>query len=205
MAILINSGGISWDGKFVNWNQFVHFQGRHRVHCPNTGAIETQGSLIIPAIARAVPQSFIQAVCTWGGYSGIAGRINNKNTPAHIAACFQAALGFLSTSQSIPSYIRAMQSVNAIKELGTPSFASKHLRMLLPDKCGVLDKKVHESTGYSFDGYGFAEYSLVCVQIAQKMEQERLINPALNNPLRLSGEWLAADIDAVVFAVISGW
>jgi hypothetical protein len=205
MSIEIQSEGIRWPNHEVLWKSFVSHQQKHREHCPNTGTIEDVGRNIVAEITRGVPQDFIQSVCTWGGYPGIAGRVRNRNTPEHIQEQFAKALDALGPHPMASNYVPALVAVNAIRELGTPSFASKHLRMLRPDACGVLDKLVSESTKYSNDASGFAEYSGICVQIAATLNKIASTEPTLLNRLRPKGEWLAGDVDAVVFAEIRNW
>ena len=95
--------------------------------------------------------------------------------------------------------IVALENVNKIHYLGQPSFASKMLRMLDGDHCGVLDSLVSGAAKYPLDQMSFALYSVTLQDIARELDGRGIANP------RGFEKWRAADADAAIFAKIRGW
>ena len=161
----------------------------------DTKELEIQGiNLIAVDFAEEDLRYFIRQVCRWGNYAGIGGRVLNQNKIDMIRTNFLEAWKALNLSP--PNVRRALISINKIKNLGTPSFASKHLRFLMPQVCPVLDSIIWQGVGkYSFDPEGYAEFSRDCLEIASKLHKNLTINPRA----RETGMWFAADIEGAIF------
>lgn len=137
---------------------------------------------------------FIQHVCTWGGYPGIAGRVLKENPIEAIKAQFHRALTKLESSP--PDVQGALQSINCIRQLGSPSFASKHLRFLRPDICPILDTIVSNGLSYRPTTQGYKQLSEDCIRVAAALRGNQIVNPMA----RQEDRWFAADVEMALFA-----
>jgi hypothetical protein len=137
---------------------------------------------------------FIRDVCRWGNYAGIASRIFMQNAINDIREKFIGAWRILVNDR--PDVRKALIRINEIKNLGKPSFASKHLRFLRPQFCPVLDSVIRNGVGiYSENAMGYEKFSRDCWEIANVLEQNGIINP--NG--REDGKWFAADIEMAIY------
>jgi hypothetical protein len=139
---------------------------------------------------------FVRRVCTWGGYAGIGVRVLNQNPFTKIRAHFRNAVTYLKVDT--PDVENALREINHIRGLGTPSFASKHLRFLKPEVCPVLDRIVSSRLRYSFSPSGYNQLSEDCVKIARALLANQVYNPMI----RHNGGWFAADVEMALFAYI---
>ena len=170
------------------------FHACHLANVPNTAHIEALGAAIMASNPLAWPQvdAFVGAVCAWGGYAGIAGRVRENNAQAKIIGAFSSARDELANGH----ILQALSAVRGLHSLGKISFASKHLRMLSPVQCGVLDALV-VGAGFGYDDIP-ASFGIYCSHCSN---QARLLNEAgiLTRDGRL---WNAGSVDMAVFAWI---
>ena len=167
---------------------------RHSQKVIDTGAVEAEGRrLIETGFALKVTESFVRSVCKWGGYSGIGGRVLKANSSEVISCRLREALSLMRTAE--PDLAGALRAVNGISVLGTPSFASKHLRFLEPKLCPVFDAYLRECLPYSFDPVGYAAFAADCATLARELGRRRVSNPW---PGR-DGNWYAADVEASIY------
>jgi hypothetical protein len=162
---------------------------------PTTRMLEGQAEhLSATNFASSHLSKFIGDVCRWGSYPGIAGRILRQNAIYDIRDKFITAWEILNSDS--PNVGDALKIINQIKHLGTPSFASKHLRFLAPQICPVLDKIIWEGIGkYSFNPQGYKQFSEKCLDVANLLEKNGLRNPME----REGGKWFAADVEMAIF------
>lgn len=143
----------------------------HLKENPSTPSIEGLGrklaGLDFPHERTA---EFVREVCTWGGYAGIAGRVLKDNAIEAICDAFRKAAANLTRG----AVFRALNDVNAISGLGTPSFASKHLRFLRPDICAVFDSILRDSLGVPFNAAGYTEFCGDCAVLARLLTEHAL-------------------------------
>lgn len=140
-------------------------------------------------------RKYIPAVCKWGKYAGIGAKVVQSNSIKKIQDSFRAANTWLSSAKPRPE--EALRCINQIKNLGRPSFASKHLRMMYPNICPVFDSVLNDKLPYSFNPSGYAEFAKDCAEVA------RLLNSnGVTNPLRKL--WLVADVERAIFAHFYG-
>lgn len=177
-----------------------------RLHLERTrGTVELEmraRDLAAAGFAPAYLEAFVRDVCTWGGYSGIAGRVLGNNSTAELAARFRHAHMELAADRLGHENVgAALRELNRIKGLGTPSFASKHLRFLSPEQCPILDRLIATTCGYPFSVAGYERYAQDCAAIARVLEEEGIGSSFPGSP----GDWRAADVDAAVFASIRVW
>jgi hypothetical protein len=184
-------------GPIINGPQripFAIFPQWHAYHLhtvANTQLLELAGANLLAA-GFIFPQlaQFIRDVCRWGGYAGIAGRVLNQNAQQQIVACF---------GNTVPAFAghrpasAALMALNNLRGLGTPSFASKHLRFLRPDICPVLDRLLSRSLGYQFAVAGYDQFSKDCCLVAQALNVARISLPT-------GIAWGAADVEMAMFA-----
>jgi hypothetical protein len=134
-------------------------------------------------------RDFIRCVCIWGGYPGIAGRILKQNEMPDLQAQFRQA-------QNATTPTEALVVINGIKQLGSPSFASKHLRFLQPQVYPVLDRIIAQRLVYDLNPKEYGRFAADCTQIAAQLQAEDIVNP-INRPQRV---WYAADVEMAIFA-----
>lgn len=163
----------------------------------NTPGIETLGAnLAVQNFPQPGTEDFVKKVCgEWGGYPGIGGRVLKRNSISDICQAFRDATSILSTTKSVAD---ALIRVNKLRDLGTPSFASKHLRFLRPDLCGVYDSMLDEVLPYSFDAAGYSDF---CDDLASVARD--LVANGISNPTRQGGAWFVADVEAALYEFIA--
>ncbi len=139
--------------------------------------------------------AFIKAVCWWGGFSGIGGRVIKRNEATVIRSRLIAAKA--AVEQEIPDLQTAIRAVRAINSLGL-SFASKHLRMLWPQHCPVLDSQIHKQLGYALNSTGYCAFAGDCRAVADFLIEQAIPNPARDG----QPVWYVADVEAAVFVLV---
>lgn len=158
-----------------------------------TLALEVEAKrLMTNAFSRQALSAFIRSVCAWGGYPGTAARVLEQNAWPDIRRQFGSAITALSLDP--PDLPRALRAVQRVRHLGL-SFASKHLRLLRPDLCPVLDSTLSENLGYPLDSRGYQRFADDCQKAAALLH--RL---GVRNPLgRAGGKWFPADVEMALF------
>lgn len=136
---------------------------------------------------------FIQDVCKWGNYAGIAGKVLKHNDEGEILDVFNKTRDILKRNE--PDLELALKAINALRGLGRPSFASKHLRFLLPQKCPVYDSILTDALPYRFNPSGYANFAKDCQLISKE-----LCSRNIENPIRKSVTWYASDVEAAIFS-----
>jgi hypothetical protein len=183
----------------IRVTDFPRLLKAHLVSDPTTPEVELLGrNLLANNFAKADIPKFVKAVCRWGGYAGIGGRVLKSNSPESILVALKNAACHLDCNP--PAFAKALDEINKIKCLGTPSFASKHLRFLRPDLCPVFDSILREALPYSFNSKGYAAFSQDCTKIAAALTAQKIKNPR-ERPQDL---WYAADVEAAIFVWVRG-
>jgi hypothetical protein len=191
---------VSIRGQVIAYNVFPELVGKHLQNVRRTDQLELVGAKLRQDVfTDEALREFIEGVCLWGGRSGIATHIFTRNRPEHVRSQFILAIQIL--RQSPPDVGSALRCINAIKWLGTPSFASKHLRFLCPEFCPVLDSRIHDVFGYPFDVSGYQQYAEACLQIALVLERIHSPNPRQRHHER----WHVGDIDMALYAWLKSW
>ena len=151
--------------------------------------------LLTTDFSRQQLSDFIRGVCAWGGYPGTAERGLGQNAWPDLQRQFGSAIAALSLDP--PDVQSALRAVRRVRHLGL-SFASKHLRLLRPDVCPVLDSTLSEKLGYPLDSRGYQRFSDDCQKVAALLQ--RL---GVRNPLgRDGGKWFAADVEMALFVYV---
>jgi len=182
----------------VPFARFTALAEAHARANPDTPSIEVRGKkLIADNFPEPEIEPFVRAVCRWGGYEGIAGRVLRRNRRAQICVALREAASRI--AETTPNVRAALESVNRLKDLGTPSFASKHLRFLFPEHCPVFDSLLQEALPYSFDPEGYGCFARDCSALATELSRRKVANPWS----RRNGLWFAADAEAVLYAHVT--
>lgn len=184
--------GAAYFGLRVPLAEFPALLRKHLELNPRTQAIEDLGcELIRTDFAETLIPDFVKAVCGWGGYPGIGGRVLNDNPIDRLRSSFRSA----SKSLSAGDAAGALVNVNSIRGLGSPSFGSKHLRFLRPDLCPVLDSLLRQALPYSFDPDGYAQFSSDCLALGRALSDSKIPNPRE----RPAAAWYAADVEGALY------
>ncbi|MBI5291440.1 MAG: hypothetical protein HY872_06145 [Chloroflexi bacterium] len=195
MPIQIADTGIRIEQHLIKFGDFTQLVDRHLHAYPSTSELELEGAQVR---TQGFPDEqlcdFIQHVCRWGGYAGIAARVLAQNNVVDVRARFHDAV--TSLEQNEPDLESALQAINSVRQLGTPAFASKHLRFLRPDICPVLDSINSTRLAYEFNPSGFAALARDCLAVAQILQQHGISNPMQ----REMGRWFVADVEMALFA-----
>jgi hypothetical protein len=200
MPVVLAAFAITCGDQSLSYGQFPVKVQRHLMRVPMTETLEQDGGHVRAQDERFHMATFITGVCRWCGSPGMASRVLTKNTPEEIVRQFGAAMDRLTDSPDAGGLTEAMLEMNQLRQLGTASLASVHLRFLRPDACGVLDRETASSLGYEFTAAGFASYSSDCTEIAT-----RLMDAQIQNPRGRDGRWFAGDVDMALVSLIRGW
>lgn len=170
------------------------FAERYLHQVPTTASCEALGSTLLrgPMEDDSIV-AFVKAVCSWGGYAGISGRVLKHNTPPAIRTAIHAAQAMINATP--PNVVGALAAINQVKYLGSPSFGSKHLRMLWPEHCAVLDSYLSRALDYPYSRTGYTALMEDLAPVAQAIEHAGLQNPFA----RPRGRWYLADAEAAIF------
>jgi len=196
--LTIQGATVSFETK-IALADFPRLVNAHLRQYLDTQQLEELGQeLVMGGFSDETLEPFIRRVCDWGGYVGIAGRVFKNNVLADIRRHFEQAITAL--HQDIPDLKAALQAINTIKGLGQPSFSSKQLRFLFPDRCPILDS-VTRTLGYRYTADGYVQFATDCATVARALETAAIPNPRN----RLNNRWFVGDIDMALFAYLNGW
>jgi hypothetical protein len=198
MALTVRQDRVFF-GIEVPLDDFARLGEAHRRSFPDTLQVEARGRhLIEQDFPEADTRAFVSAVCKWGKHPGISGRVLKHNNISAIRSALREALAHLENGGA--GLASALGRVNTLKHLGTPSFASKHLRFLRPDLCPVFDSLLREALPYPFDPEGYAVFARDCSALAAALVQRAVRNPYA----REAGQWFVADVEAALYAQVKG-
>ncbi len=171
---------------------FPQLLRNHLIENPSTPTIEQFGQKLGEMdFPHEETAQFVSDVCNWGGYAGIGGRVLKNNRIDQICGAFRGALSDLNAG----SVFKALCRVNAISGLGTPSFASKHLRFLRPDMCAVFDSILRDSLAIPFDPSGYHKFCADCASLAHALVTKQIPCPASRD----GGAWFTADAEGALY------
>ena len=202
----LSDDNVNFEGFEIKYADFPKLILAHLKKVQNTEVLEIAGRRLRSSMEAAPLMNFISEVCKWGGYAGIAGRIKKYNSQDRIVTHFEQAVSRVNSGEGLAA---VMASINQLSGLGTPSFSSKHLRMLFPEQCGVLDALVHKTLKiYQFDSAGFEAYCTDLVLLGDKLNSLAISNPRQSETVseRKTGTtWWPGDCDMAIFSRIQNW
>jgi hypothetical protein len=156
-----------------------------------TPAIETAAeALIATEFDRDLLKDFVRRVCIWGGYAGIYGRVLGPQNPVDVTRAHMMLAHRHAVNGDLAAAIGAMVEING---LGI-SFASKHLRFLMPNAAVVLDSIISQRLGYPLSPAGYVSLIADFRAVRDHVEEA-----GVKNPVRADGAWRICDIEAAVF------
>ena len=175
----------------IDLDQFPDLARKHRKLYPNTPAVEALGlKFARDGFPETGAINFVQKVCGWGGYAGIAGRVTRDARPLAICSALQA--GYNLAIDGSPG--EGLRAINGLKGLGI-SFASKHLRFLVPQSAVVLDSIISGRLGYSMSIDGYESFLADCQTLQADVERASIVHP-----FNADGHWRVSDIESAIFA-----
>lgn len=193
MTLHIHNGSVIF-GIAVPLARFSELLGTHLTEFPDTPDIELQGEqLRRDKFPESGVESFVKAVCRWGGHEGIRGRVFARNPIPELRSALSDAAEHL--FQHNPDCRGALNRLNRLDSLGSPSFASKHLRFIRPELCPVFDSILRDALPYSYDATGYGHFASDCAALARKLQDEHIHNPRN----RRDDRWFAADVEAALY------
>lgn len=107
---------------------------------------------LIDDISASNALAFSESVCLWGGGSRVWGKMKKLNSKGHLGSLLSEWLNSALHGTLLNDELIAYG--NAIPGLGI-SFASKHLRILCPDRHAVLDEVVSKGFGFANNPAGY--------------------------------------------------
>lgn len=125
-----------------------------------TRAVETLGQHYLAQPDADSALAFSEAVCAWGGGLRVWAnlkRFHGTELSSRLDAWLRHVPSAINDETAIAPAVGFTHgdSRSAIKGLGV-SFASKHLRMLQPDRFAVLDDIFHQGLGFALNVKGYA-------------------------------------------------
>jgi hypothetical protein len=198
MPLILQSDGFRVGRVFLKWKELQSLRAKFLERNGRTLKLERDAATKcrVPVTAEST-RWLVKEVCIWGGYAGIYGRVLANNPMPHIQACLSEALEILDGPESSPK--RALETINRIKGLGTPSFASKHLRLLRPAHCVVFDSILRDESELPFNSVAYAQFCAFCTECASAISKLNSY-PATE---RKGGVWLPADVEMGLFEQVS--
>lgn len=120
-----------------------------------TGEVERLGELFLESPSTDSAYKFSQQVCIWGRGQRVWGNLARFHTQASLG---KKLCEWLKNAEEM-SPLEAVSVGAQIKGLGV-SFASKHLRLALPNRFGVLDEVISHGLGFAMNPAGYRLFHL---------------------------------------------
>ena len=138
---------------------------------PTTVSVEDLGRKFADSPTPDVALSFSEAVCDWGRGRRVWANLLRHNGREELATTLVAWFKEALDSNDVE---RAIKQGIAIKGLSV-SFASKHLRMLVPERFPVLDQVLSEGLGFALNLKGYALFQLMLVKFRDEIAATKSI------------------------------
>ena len=188
MPVLVHDAQLKIVRRSISLIDFPGLLQAHHIADASTGEVEALGTNYV---ANDFPgeqtANFVQQVCTWGNYSGVAGRILGGNGLGSIADSFRDGCSALTRGDAAAA-INAVTQINGL----AVSFGSKHLRFLDPHRAIVLDRIISERLGYPRTAPGYAEFVADCTSIRDILNGANIVRPP-------EGTWRVSDVEMAIF------
>ncbi len=168
----------------------------HRLAYPTTPEVEQKAKQLIESgFPSEDCVAFVQDVCRWGRYPGIAGKVAKHNKIEDISHAMRSAYEQLRESKTVD----ALKAINLLYGLGRVSFASKHLRFLAPQSAVILDSQIAKGLHYRSDQNGYRSFLDDCLSLTDQMNKT-----SIQHPFRPNKNWYVSDIELSIFAQLRG-
>jgi hypothetical protein len=105
----------------IPYTDFPQLLKAHLARNKNTQSLEASGLALRTASTINWPDldAFIRQVCTWGDYSGIAGRVLKRNSKTLVKTSIEGAIKKLSSTP--PNVVAALESITLLRDLASRS------------------------------------------------------------------------------------
>ena len=149
-------------------------------------------------------KDFIDEVLRWGlkedEYNTVIGYLYSSEQPDEVVArkVHEAA-----TALQNGKLGDAVQTLDGLTGIGI-SVGSKILRIMSPEKAGVLDSILQNKLLYDANGTGYACFCKSCGEVADRLNADGIKHESPIVQLRGSDEWFIADVEAVVYDCLRG-
>lgn len=153
----------------------------------STKSLENFGLEINKYINHEKLLEFSRLVCEWGRGQRVWANLKRHNDLTVLAIAYEKWFEVIMNDN--PSDEKAILLGTKIKGLGI-SFASKHLRMLMPEKYAVLDNVLSEGLGFALNAKGFRLFMTL------------LRNFSGNYNKKYNSQYSVADIEAGIFFLV---
>jgi hypothetical protein len=175
--------------------RFTELVRRHPRSIDQTRSLERQGRRLLGGFVDEELIVFVRRVSEWGGYPKTSQRVFECNDLSEVRRRFENAIHALTVDD--PHITFALRELRRIRGLGI-SFSSKHLRLLRPDVCPVLDSILSERLGYPLNVSGYKRFSDACRSVGKLLKERGIDNPMS----RRDHEWYAADVEMAVYVFV---
>jgi hypothetical protein len=121
---------------------------------PQTSDVEKLGESVLANPSRRLVLEFSEKVCEWGGSRRVWRNLKPVGMDDKLAVALLAWFASVEDADTDDEAIRPGVAIHGL----AISFASKHLRMLRPDRFAVLDAVLSEGLGFALNPKGYAFY-----------------------------------------------
>ena len=192
MAIILNNRHVCVVRLSARLEEFPQLLAKQLKADPTTGEVEAIGKAYVAADFPLLHTAdFIKAVCKWGNYEGVGGKVLKRNALDRIRATLKSAYQKQLDSQPKD----AVAEITRLNGLAV-SFGSKHLKFMDPDRAVVLDSIISERLGYRRDPDGYAEFLSDCFTVRD------MINKAGIPATATRRTWRVADVEMALFGTL---
>ena len=190
MPVSLGDGRLQFVQLALSLDEFPVLLKNFHAAEPDTSAIEKEAQTLAEhgfPVHEIV--TFVKRVCSWGGYAGVAGRIQKHNLPGSLVKAFRMA----HAANQRDAIVEAMNALLELSGFGV-SFASKHLKFLDPARHVVLDSIISTRLGYPRDVDGYCRFLVDCRMISRMLDDARI------SPSHEAGApWRVADVESAIF------
>ena len=116
------------------------------------------------------------------------GRVLKRNERADIARALREGHD-IALSGDVPG---GVSRIAKLKYLGI-SYASKQLRVLLPDRAVILDSVIRIRLGYAESASGYTEFLSDCEQLLAQIQRQTCAGASIHS------KWRICDIEAAIY------
>jgi hypothetical protein len=174
----------------IELSEFPILLKRFRKRVPQTERIERKAAQLIGAeFDKKALKDFVGAVRLWGGYAGIAARVINNNQHSSLSRLFRKAHAKASSGM----VCQGLETLLNAKELGV-SFASKHLKFLVPESAVVLDSVICQNLGYAKTPAGYQDFLDDCHAILERITTDKVKYTGWS-----ASGWRVCDVETAIY------
>lgn len=168
---------------------FPSLLARHVAAYPLTPRVEQLAAeYVTDGFPLRQTETFVRAVCKWGGYSGVAGKVLKHNRLSTVRDQLRKAYD-ASVEENPREAITEIISINCL----AVSFGSKHLKFLDPNRAVVLDSIISERLGYRREPDDYVAFLDVCGSIRDTLNKLNVVAGAPNT------RWRVSDVEMAIF------